>query len=744
MNNLFRCVIGGIVGVGLLSCGGGDGPSGPPTPVLTTLTISFPTATILVGQSATATAAGLDQNGAPIATGAVTWSTGSMAIATVTGSGVVTGAGAGETQVIASAGGKQAQATVTVNPAVVTTVVVTPASATVGAGETQQLVAETFNANGGLLTGRAVTWASSDDTKATVNATGLVTGVAPGQATITATSEGKSGTSLITISSCNSSNALQLTLGQVYTLTAAETGALCLGNSSASEYVLIPFNTTNVAASTAAFQITGANTGPIQGGQQALMQPGARPSGLGMPSLARSFEIEFRERERDDLRSAFATARQIPLARRQPRSREMRPALSRDMPPSLIVGIPADPVVGNTYQINGNISGNTCSSPKQLRGATVIAVFPRTIVLSDNTSPANGWTPAEMTAFGQAFEDTGYPLDVANFGQPSDIDVNGRVVILFTPGVNVLSSAPGFVVGGAFAARDLFPESDCVASNVGEMFYMPVPDPGSTLNGNYTNKASMARGNLAVLVHELQHLINAGRRIYVNDAFDFEEIWLNEGLSHAAEELLYFQASGNAPRTNIDSVRLRSSQAQLDAVNASQVQNLARLSLYMQSPETNSPFAQADDLEVRGATWQLLRYSVDRKGGSDQATWFALVNSRESGQTNFNANLGNIIAWSRDWAVAQFTDDAGLGVAANHTHPSWNFRGTLPVINSGRFPLLTRALMTGAPVDIPFLNGGGAAYVRFRIGANVPARIAATSSGQPVPAAVEFILVRTQ
>ena len=98
-----------------------------------------------------------------------------------------------------------------------------------------------------------------------------------------------------------------------------------------------------------------------------------------------------------------------------------------------------------------------------------------------------------------------------------------------------------------------FQVTDCVtASNEGEMFYMPVPDPNKTINANYADKAILASGNLAVLVHEFQHLINAGRRIYVNNASSFEEVWLNEGLSHIAEELLYYRISGNSPRSNID------------------------------------------------------------------------------------------------------------------------------------------------------------------------------------------------
>jgi hypothetical protein len=200
--------------------------------------------------------------------------------------------------------------------------------------------------------------------------------------------------------------------------------------------------------------------------------------------------------------------------------------------------------------------------------------------------------------------------------------------------------------------------------------------------------------------------------------------------------------SGNPPRSNIDLPLLQSSQAQLDAVNTYQLNNLGRLKTYMSAPETNSPFSQIDGLEMRGAIWQLLRYSADRKGGTEQSTWSALVNTTASGQANFNAVFGNIITMSRDWAVAQFTDDAGLGVPAINTNPSWNFRSVLPALSSGNFPLLTRALLT-TPVNIT-LNGGGAAYMRFSVAANMPATVSATSSGQAVPTAVDFILVRTQ
>ena len=276
------------------------------------------------------------------------------------------------------------------------------------------------------------------------------------------------------------------------------------------------------------------------------------------------------------------------------------------------------------------------------------------------------------------------------------------------------------------------------------MFYLPVPDLTSTFNGRYTDKASLSNTVLGTLVHEFQHLINAGRRIYVNNASSFEEVWLNEGLSHIAEELLYYRISGNPPRSNIDVNLLRSTQAQRDAVNTYQLNNLGRLSTYMSAPETNSPFSQIDGLEMRGAIWQLLRYSADRKGGLEQTTWSALVNSSVAGQENFNNVFGDIITMTRDWAIAQFTDDAGFGLSPNFSNPSWNFRSIMPAITSGgAFPLHTRALLS-SPLDIPVLNGGGAAYVRFSVAANAPAIIGATSSGQAVPSVVEFFLLRTQ
>ena len=75
----------------------------------------------------------------------------------------------------------------------------TPATASVKHGNTKQLTATAYDASNNVLAGRTVLWTSSNAAVAKVSATGLVTGLTAGSVTITATVDGKSGTSTVTI-----------------------------------------------------------------------------------------------------------------------------------------------------------------------------------------------------------------------------------------------------------------------------------------------------------------------------------------------------------------------------------------------------------------------------------------------------------------------------------------------------------------------------------------------------------------
>jgi hypothetical protein len=115
-------------------------------------------------------------------------------IASVSSSGVVTGVSVGSTSVSAVIDGTIESITVTVDPARVASVEVRPLVGQVLVGATIQMTATPRSASGLPLAGRVVSWSSSDNALATVSSSGLVTGVAGGDVTITATVELQAGT----------------------------------------------------------------------------------------------------------------------------------------------------------------------------------------------------------------------------------------------------------------------------------------------------------------------------------------------------------------------------------------------------------------------------------------------------------------------------------------------------------------------------------------------------------------------
>lgn len=169
------------------------------TPVVASISLTPPSATVETGRSVPLAVQPRDANGAAIATSAVVWSSNNTQIATVSSAGVVSARSAGEARIAASAGGQSATALITVTERDVAAVQVLPVSVSVRVNRTAQLLARPVDAEGALLSGRALTWSSSDPTVATVTTDGLVTAVAPGAATITASSAGRSGQSAVTV-----------------------------------------------------------------------------------------------------------------------------------------------------------------------------------------------------------------------------------------------------------------------------------------------------------------------------------------------------------------------------------------------------------------------------------------------------------------------------------------------------------------------------------------------------------------
>jgi uncharacterized protein YjdB len=185
------------------------------TQAKTLASIAVSPATVAIATGATqqfsATATYSDGSTANVTTSA-TWVSSKPAVASISAAGLATALTTGSTTVTATVSGVSATAAVTVPqpppPVTVTSIAVTPPTASIAAGATQQFAATATYSDGttGNVTTTA-TWTSSKPTVATM-ASGLATAVAAGSTTLTATLNGVSGTATLTVTPTLSSIAV--------------------------------------------------------------------------------------------------------------------------------------------------------------------------------------------------------------------------------------------------------------------------------------------------------------------------------------------------------------------------------------------------------------------------------------------------------------------------------------------------------------------------------------------------------
>ena len=218
-----------LLSISFWSCGKDDIPEPvPPVVSVTGVTLNKATITLLVGGSETLTATVAPKDAA---NKKVAWKSSDAAVATVDANGKVTGVKAGEATITVTTedGGKTATCKVTVSDKEIdvtgVTLNKTVLSLETGASETLTATVTPEDA-----TNKNVTWKSSDESVATVDASGKVTGVKAGEATITVTTEdgGKTATCKVTVSNKEvnvtgvtlNKSTLSLNVGASETLTA--------------------------------------------------------------------------------------------------------------------------------------------------------------------------------------------------------------------------------------------------------------------------------------------------------------------------------------------------------------------------------------------------------------------------------------------------------------------------------------------------------------------------------------------
>ena len=341
----------------------------------------------------------------------------------------------------------------------------------------------------------------------------------------------------------------------------------------------------------------------------------------------------------------------------------------------------AAPAMGDTLEYFFAVGPElvaTCANPAGAVRGTVRAVGTGVVLVEDLAAPPGGPAEEEWLALAEELDRTAVPSVTSYFGPPGDLDRNGRVVVLFTPEVNRLGDGEAGV-GGFSLPQDLAASgrgngelSDpggetCPASNEAEIVYSLSADPDGTL-GRAVSTEDLLRETPALLAHEVQHIINAGRRVLASPAGfgAAEEVWLDEALSSLAEEVTGLASLGLPVGDRLTFDRVSETPEQLDAFDAYMRGNFRNLGLYMLGLP-GAPTIATDDLDgvgglqMRGFGWFLLRRLADQAGGDERA----FVRSVAGGGQNYARGIANLErVTGREWANILADVSVSLALAA--------------------------------------------------------------------------------
>jgi hypothetical protein len=442
------------------------------------------------------------------------------------------------------------------------------------------------------------------------------------------------------------------------------------------------------------------------------VRPAVKAPGTGAPTLAWTSASHVaptnRRQAAFDLRMLAAARRSVPDAA-GPSSSNVHPTV---------------PVVAldTLHQLRSfHVLADSIGSSFQTSIAKLEYVGTNVYVYVDTAAPPNGFTPTQLTTFGQYADQLLYQLDVNTFGAPTDVDHNGHVIMLLTQIVNGITPASecasqGYVAG-FFYSGDLAVGGR--GSNDAEIFYQVVPDPTGKFSCTHS-AATVVSITPGTFLHELQHMINYGRHVVLHNGAP-EEGWLDEGESIVATELgarhyeaLFPPPTGRTKVTQIfpDSAEPFITEQLFDSYN------------YLLNPDTASLTLHSDAdccLSWRGGDWLLLRYMGDQ---FDSTVYAKLENGAATGTANLAAASG--VAFPTifsNFGVAVFADSLpGVprsAIPAQYQFPSYNLRTDYHALFAGAggqdnvtmpFPIVTHTLTAGSPLSGSMVPGAVAYY----------------------------------
>jgi len=452
------------------------------------------------------------------------------------------------------------------------------------------------------------------------------------------------------------------------------------------EYLVVPQSASSTPDDSQGFKL---------GGTALAAPPAPSASFAAGPGAAQQFDLRLRLAERE-----FAA--QVPGPLRAP------PRISA-------AATPVDSGNVRTFKVCNTVNCDP-RKPSTLSSvtATALKVGMHIAIYVDNAAPQPGLTQSDLDNLRAVFDTRLYETDTLAFGSESDIDNNGMVIVLMTTKVNSLVSSAsclstGFVAGYFFGA-DLITTPPYATGNNSEIFYSIVPDPSGTVSCAHSVSA-VSQIVPVTFVHEFQHMISFNQHFLVRRGFP-EDLWLNEGLSHYAEE--------NGGRTYLPDSATFCSYVFGDVYNAGQ---------YFTAPQN---YFLVDTVGIgglanRGAYWLFVRYLVDQVGatlGSADSVTRRLDMTSFTGAANVSQAAGGtpFATIVERWALANYVSDLpGFSAPSELQYLTWQFRTAFPTFNNrcsskipAQFPLAPPVLDATATHVSGMLRAGSGSHYRLQ------------------------------
>jgi len=362
----------------------------------------------------------------------------------------------------------------------------------------------------------------------------------------------------------------------------------------------------------------------------------------------------------------------------------------------------AAPVQSRQFFVLNTTTGSTAAASSF---STVTAQLKYTgthvLIYADvDTLPTGNFDGSDFRNFADKFDNTIRPSNTLHFGTESDVDGNGKVIILITPVINRLTppNSQGFI-GGFFLLNDLFAAgagANAGTTNHGEIFYMLAADPnGDFVSGNKFSHALASSEDIRTTAHEYQHLISFSERLFHFNRV-FQVTWLEEGMAHIAEDLVGMNSS-----------------------------NVNRARLYLQDPGGVSLENNTAPLEQRGGIYLFLRWLGDRFGNT---IYRGIVQSQCTGRACIAAVTGeDFYLTVADFFAALYLQGRGINTSSVYNFQSIDPSSiqAIPVLNRTVNGTASTGQVLRSSADYLLYTNATSEFSRFGFSAPSSARLRA-------------------